>query len=473
MFKVRAREQLCRAAAPVFCRTFATKPPNILVVSTCRWPLAARLAIRFAQTGCRVEVLCPRGHLASKTSAVVRTHLYHPLAPLGSFRRAIQRGEHDLVVPCDDLAAAHLHDLYEADIRSNGPSGAIAGLLERSLGAPKAIASMTKRSRLMDMARFEGIVVPETAPVRTFSGLQDSLDRIGFPAVLKADGTAAGIGVRIVRTRQEAERAFRELGAPPAFMRLLKRAVVDHDQTLILPFLLRKQAQVNVQNLIAGRDATASIACWEGQVLASITFEVLRAPRATGPASVVRVLEHPQIADASVKLVRRLNLSGLYGLDFKIDDSNVAHLLEMNPRATQSSHLSLGKDRDLVGALVGAISGQKIETETATAGSVIALFPNEWQNNPASEFLRIGYHDVPWSEPELVRGCMKKPSLLENWCSSDGRAGIQSKIGWPGAPDSASSASRVQSAGILAGSDVPAFGSPVDPGGKPRKWMAR
>src|ERR1700688_2583510 len=82
--------------------------PRILLATTCSWPLAARLAIIFADAGCRVEVVCPHGHPASRTSAVFRTRTYHALAPLTSFRRAIRKAEHDLVVPCDDLAATHL-----------------------------------------------------------------------------------------------------------------------------------------------------------------------------------------------------------------------------------------------------------------------------------------------------------------------------------------------------------------------------
>jgi hypothetical protein len=201
------------------------------------------------------------------------------------------------------------------------------------------------------------------------------------------------------------------LGSPPSLARVLKRALVDRDLTLVLPFVSQTRVLVNAQSLIAGRDASTSISCWKGRVLASISFEVLHALRSNGPAAVVRIVDNRQMSEAAVKLVRRFHLSGFYGLDFRIDDLNDAYLIEMNPRATQSSHLNLGKNRDLVSGFVAAVSGQNpAEKESATAPSVIALFPNEWESNPESEFLRTAYHDVPWSEPELVRVLMKKKS---------------------------------------------------------------
>jgi hypothetical protein len=407
------------AARPVIGGESHVTALRVLLIATCKWPLAARLAITFTEAGCRVEVVGPRGHPALATYAVVRTRLYRPLAPLTSIRLAIQDREHDLVVPCDDLALSHLHDLYKSETGAGCSSSPMATLLARSLGEPTAVASVIARSRLMDIARAEGIRVPETAAVDTFERLEEWLTDNGLPVVLKADGTGGGRGVRIARTRREAELAFKMLSSPPSFIRVVKRVLVDGDWTLVLPFVSRERLQVNAQRLIPGREATVSLSCWQGNVLASIGFEVLRRLRPNGPASVVRMLDNRQIFEAAVRLVRRLNLSGFYGLDFKLDERGEPYLIEMNPRATQSSHLSIGKNGDLVGELVAALSGRGLRGgRTAPSQSVIVLFPNEWQNNPQSEFLGTAYHDVPWSEPDLVRALMKKPSRAARYCGS-------------------------------------------------------
>jgi hypothetical protein len=44
-----------------------------------------------------------------------------------------------------------------------------------------------------------------------------------------------------------------------------------------------------------------------------------------------------------------------------------------------------------------------------TANEVIVLFPVEWKRDPASPFLTSGYHDVPWSEPGLVKTGILNP----------------------------------------------------------------
>jgi hypothetical protein len=113
------------------------------------------------------------------------------------------------------------------------------------------------------------------------------------------------------------------------------------------------------------------------------------------------------------KLVSSLGVSGLCGFDFMIEDSTEhAYLIEMNPRSTQICHMPLGAGRDLPAALHAILTGESLhEAPSVTDGDIIALFPQEWQQNPASEFLHTAYHDVPWSETELVRACIRRRPL--------------------------------------------------------------
>ena len=355
-----------------------------------------------------MDAVCPRGNPALRTTALSKSRIYNALAPLRSFRRGMEEPGYDLAVPCDDLAAAHLHYLYQLELQAGRSGGGMATLLRRSLGEPGSLGAIAARSSLLEIAREEGIRVPDSAAIHTCEQLEGWFAASGLPAVLKADGTGGGHGVRIVNTRAESVRAFRLLSRQ-SFTRVLKRAIVNRDATLILPFLLRRRVPVNAQSFIPGSDATISISCWKGAVLASIAFEVLNVVKPNGPASVVRVIDNWQMSAAAVSLARRLNLSGFYGLDFRIDENNCSWLIEMNPRATQSSHLTAGDSGDLVGSLVSTSSGRDPGLKTdPPAGSVVAFFPNEWETDPASDFLRFAYHDVPWSEPDLVRMLMKK-----------------------------------------------------------------
>jgi hypothetical protein len=144
---------------------------------------------------------------------------------------------------------------------------------------------------------------------------------------------------------------------------------------------------------------------------------VLNKRISTGPSTVLRVIEHPEMASAVTKIVRRLQLSGIHGFDFMLESqTDHAYMIEINPRSTQVGHLTLGPGRDLPAALFASVSGTKIQEAPAlTDKSVIALFPQEWLRNPTSSLLRTGYHDVPWKEPELIRSCFRRAGNRNDW----------------------------------------------------------
>jgi hypothetical protein len=172
---------------------------------------------------------------------------------------------------------------------------------------------------------------------------------------------------------------------------------------------------VNAQVLVAGHEATSAVACWKGAVLASLHFEVVNKRSSVGPSSVLRLIENAEMSSAAEKMVRRLNLSGIHGFDFMLETgTGNAHMIEINPRATQVGHLALGPGHDLPAALYAAVSGEPFcAAPKVTEKDTVTLFPQEWKRDPASPFLTSGYHDVPWEEPELLRACVRKARKLK------------------------------------------------------------
>ena len=383
--------------------------PKVLVATTCRWLPAVRLALALADAGCKVDAVCPPRHPLTKTKIDGVLHKYQGLAPVRSFARAIAQSKPDLIIPCDDLATAHLYACYRREIRFGEEGNPSCTLIERSLGSSESFRVVSSRAAFMRLAQEEGIRVPRTEVISDIEELRKCTSLLGFPVVLKANGTSGGEGVRVVRTPEEGERAFHLLQSPPLFARAAKRALVNQDLTLIWPAIRRRRFTVNAQTFEAGRDATSLAACWNGNVLASLHFEVVNKCTSNGPASVVRLIENPDMFAAIKRIAKRLNLSGLHGFDFLIEsETRSAVLIEINPRATQVGHLRLGPGRDLPAALVAAITGETIrEAPQLTENGTIALFPQEWKRNPESSFLRSGYHDVPWEEPDLVRACVR------------------------------------------------------------------
>lgn len=391
--------------------------PKVLVATTFCWYPTARLAMALANAGFTVDMVCPRRHPLSKTKVARAIHRFNGLAPLRSLRRAIADAQPDLLVSGDDLATRHLHCLYDRERHGGETGSAICALIERSLGAAESFPTCYARAAFMELAQQEGIRIPKTGVIENFAGFKDWIIPNGFPAVLKANGTSGGDGVRVVRTVEEAERAFRSLQAPPRLLRAAKHALLDDDLTLISPTLRREKFVVNAQAFVDGKEATSAVACWNGEVLAALHFEVINKVSAAGHATAVRLIEHPEMSAAAEKMVRRLGLSGVHGFDFMLEEqTGNAFLIEINPRATQVGHLALGLRRDIPAALYGAVSGEKAQpAPKVTEKDTVALFPQEWIRDSQSPFLRSAYHDVPWEEPELVHDCVNNRQKQSVW----------------------------------------------------------
>lgn len=382
--------------------------PVVLLVTASRWFPTARLGMALANAGWTVHAVCPSRHPITVTSAAEHVHPFHGLAPLSSLRAAIRKSQPAILIPCDDTAVQYIYGLYREQARHAGTEAPLCALIERSLGSSANFPTIESRTAFANLAAEEGIRTPETETLVDLNQLKKWTERVGFPAVLKADGTSGGDGVRVVRDMDEAERAFRKLQAPPLLARALKRAIIDRDTTLVSPSLLRKRFSISGQSFVKGREATTTLACWKGSVLAGLHFEVVSKSNTTGPSTVLRLIDNAEMALAAEKIVRRLGLSGLIGFDFMLEEATGnAYLIEINPRSTQVGHMSLGPSRNLPVALWRAVTGLPAQDPPAvTEKDTIVLFPFEWLKNPKSPFLFSGYHDVPWEEAEFIRACV-------------------------------------------------------------------
>jgi len=384
--------------------------PNVLLTNTSWWPCAARLAMALGKLGCSVSAVCPvAGHPLSKTRAVRRIFPYSAIRPVSSLMGAIEAVNPDIIIPCDDRAVEHLHQMHAQCTRVSGSN--IPALIERSLGSPASYSVVSARYDLMTIAGEEGIRIAATRMVRTAEDLRSWQAELPFPWVLKADGTWGGHGVRIARDHREAQRYFSEMSRPLSGTRFAKRLIVNRDPFWVQSWWNRAKPVVTAQPYIAGRPANCAVACWEGRVLAGTAVEVISAQGLTGSATIVRVVDNPEMMLAAERLARRLRLSGFFGLDFMIEDgSGAPYLIEMNPRCTPLCNLQLGEGRDMVGALSAQLSDKPLQAAPpATQNDVIAYFPQSWHWDRKSKLLESSFHDVPWEEPDLVRELLLLP----------------------------------------------------------------
>lgn len=400
---------MCDSSEPV-------EQPHVLLLATQPWPVGARLGLALRAAGFRVSIWCPRRHALLVTHAIHRRYLYHISRPVRSMEAAILDSAPDLVVPCDEPATIHLQQLAER--ASNTPRLApVLRLIERSLCPPAQFKRLTQRSHVIQEAAAGGTPVPANAAIGSLEELRSWLTAHGFPAYLKVDATFGGLGVRRIHSYEEAEAAYHELAGAPRLLPAIKRMAFYRDPTLIGPSLRRRTSCLSVQAAVPGGDVNSAIFCWRGKVLASLTMRVVNIGYEFGPSTVLQRIHSPEMDRTAEVLASRLKLSGFYGLDFILEEqTGIPKLLELNCRATQIPHLALGPGHDLPAAAFAAATGQPIHARPAvTNEQTIALFPQEWTRDPASPFLRTGYHDVPWESSELVRLYMQPktdPRLL-------------------------------------------------------------
>ena len=406
--------------------------PQILVFATTRWQLAARIAINFADCGCQVDALVPRGHPAQYVGSVREIHRFVPLAPLASLLAALEETQPELVVPCDDAAALLLHALYRRFMDRPPPQAGLTALLERSLGNVDACVLAGSRSRFMELARASGVRTPPSAKVRSLEELREWTRDHALPLVLKSDYSFGGQGVAFARQWSEAEAAWAALKRRPGFGESVMRALLERDSDRLRDWCRSPVDSLTVQVAIDGQPANRAVACWEGEVLAGVSVEALRTQHATGPATVVRFVNSAEMEDTARRLVRDLGVSGLVGFDFMVESATgAAHLIEMNVRATPACHLPSSQGAALTASLLARLRGESPpRVRPRFAAGVVVMFPGEFRANPCSPYLQAAGHDVPWEYPALVHDGLQPPWSERGWLA-------QARRRWRATPSSA------------------------------------
>ena len=126
--------------------------------------------------------------------------------------------------PCDPVIVEELARRFEADLVVVGPEAPlVAGVADalRQAGiavfGPTSAAARLEGSKgfTKDLCREHGIPTADYVRVQGAHAARAELHRFGLPVVIKADGLAAGKGVTVATTREEAEAAVDAIGEAP------------------------------------------------------------------------------------------------------------------------------------------------------------------------------------------------------------------------------------------------------------------
>jgi hypothetical protein len=371
--------------------------------------LAARLASEFGKEGAYIGVVCPHGSPLLSVSSVREIFKYSALSPTQAVADALRMMQPDLIVPCDDRALAHLHALHASLPNDN----ALRQLIERSLGSPTGYAAARSRSRALQLVAQDGSPEPASRELHSEADVREWCANRSFPAVIKADGTWGGAGVALVDSLTSAVAAYRRLSRPLATWRVLKFLLSNRDPFPLRGWLDRTRPGVIGQDFVKGRTANIMVACWNGEVLASIGAVALKTKEDFGAATIVQLISHPEMEAVVTRLVRRLGMSGFCGIDFILEEgSERAVMIELNPRATQLGHLPFGPAGSLVSVLLSRLRDETVSAATGTRiaeHGTVAFFPQAWLADADTALLADAYLDIPWHEPKLVAELLRRP----------------------------------------------------------------
>lgn len=388
------------------------REPHILLATTGQLPSTARLAMELHEAGARVSLISPSNHPARALGLFLNKTLYRAFSPRQSLERALINYRPDMVIPCDERTVRDLHAICKT---TNHPQ--IRLLIENSTAPAKSFPTVTSRAALLALAQHQGVRVPASMPLQNIRGLDRWKAENQAPFVLKADGSWAGFGVRIISDASVAEDAFLKMTRPASGRLAFRESFLEGNHFGIRSWLRRERPTMSVQGYIDGWPANIGVACWQGDVLAAVCAESVATTSATGPSTVARIIHNAEMLDAAKRVVMALGLSGMIGFDFMIEAATgAAYLIEMNPRNTPICAVRLGSGRDLAEALVARLESRPMrERPPRTERDIVVFFPDTWKEDPANHFLRSGYHDVPWEQPKLVRVLMQPERRERYW----------------------------------------------------------
>jgi glutathione synthase/RimK-type ligase-like ATP-grasp enzyme len=371
---------------------------------------SCRLPKLFKEAGFRVGVLGLRSSLlhASRHSDErfrLRARRFEPLIR-SSLEKAFDAFRPDIIVPCDERAVS-IVDHWIGGQQASPLSAGLRDCLVASLGKPERLAERSSKLRTLELARSIGVRTPCETKVTSRAECEQVAASFGYPVILKLSHGAGGNGVRLCRTAEQLGAAFRDFERGLSAVKAWRRRLLRRDW-------FGSRFDILVQEFIPGRPAMSCIAVSGGRPLSIVTGFAQNVTEPMGPASIVRIIDIPEIRQMTQAMAEAFEASGFLSFDFIVDEAGRAVLLECNARPTQIMHLGHLVDVDLARALHGALQGAREAPCEAPRGErEVAFFPQEWKRDPASSTVATGFHDVPWEDPVLLRAILDKRPV--NW----------------------------------------------------------
>lgn len=390
---------------------------RLLVVSTNNWPSAGQVASALVFAGFQVAMVCPIHSPSYRIKKLRACFRYRSRTSLASIESAITAWSPDVIVCADDVAVRALCSLYFKASKTLDQlnSKKLMNLIELSLGSCYGAVTAMSKSEVLSSAKSLEIACPRTMVLSDKLALAREENGVAFPIIIKTDDASGGLGTRLANNRLELRAAMVELLLPYNWPLPLKRFLGRCFRWAFFYWPARWPRKISMQRYVVGRPCNRAVICWKGKVLAGITVDVLATSYEFGPATLVKVIDHPRVTEVAEKIVAKLGLSGFLGFDFILDPENNALLLEVNPRATPICHIC-ANGNDLAGALFVQMTGMRPKAVYHLVHqNTFTLFPGE--PTRAEKIMCTGtpengvFDDAPDDEPEYVAACRAQKTM--------------------------------------------------------------
>lgn len=349
-------------------------PSKVIFASSTDWAWPAKLARSFRDAGIGVAAVSDARSPLHDAVGAAHAHMLRHASPLRSLTRAIETERADVILCCDDRLVWILTRLYNLAERVSRDPERIRAVIWRSLGEAIVRPELLSRNALLHLARGEGVRVPASMNLASKSDLQVWAALHGFPAFLKMDGTVGGRGVIEIADFAAARHATNSTARTVRLAKELGKFLLGRERLTFWNRVQGRRSKMSIQSAVAGQPANILVCSERGNVIASTCVRVCTTLYRNGPAAAVKPVHSPEMKEAASRIVHRLGVSGLLGFDFMIEnETGHAILIEMNPRATQTTLLTTSFDRDPVEAYCDAILGIRFPPRSAVPNCILSL----------------------------------------------------------------------------------------------------
>jgi hypothetical protein len=236
-----------------------------------------------------------------------------------------------------------------------------------------------------------GVVAPDSPPARWIEALFALLDVAAPRAIVATDAGSLAWLVALATT-------------PPAALRPERAASLAALLAASLGPLDRVAARTPVVDHVDATVHTHHVAALDGRVLACATAEHVVVDDAGRP-TVLRFRPHDGVAALAAREVEALGASGCLSVDVAVDAQGSPAPVRVDRHVVDSMHVPAWLGVDLAAAWLAALDGRAWAGAVALPPStarVSVAFPQEWERDRDSAWLREQRVDVPWDEPELL-----------------------------------------------------------------------